>query len=68
MAWVIDTAVVVDLVTGDAVFEPASTACLQAHLHDGVVVSPVTFVELGPLECPGLLSAPALWPARDVSR
>ena len=42
MAWV------VDLVTGDPLFEPASTACLQAHLSDGLVTSPVTFVELGP--------------------
>ena len=48
MAWVVDTSVVVDLVTGDALFEPASTACLQAHLGDGLVISPVTFVELGP--------------------
>ena len=48
MAWVVDTSVVVDLVTGDPLFEPASTACLQAHLGDGLVISPVTFVELGP--------------------
>ena len=48
MPWVVDTSVVVDLVTGDPLFEPASTACLQAHLNDGLVVSPVTFVELGP--------------------
>ena len=48
MAWVVDTSVVVDLVTGDPLFEPASTACLQAHLSDGLVISPVTFVELGP--------------------
>lgn len=39
---------VLDLVTGDPQFEPASTACLHAHLTDGLVVSPVTFVELGP--------------------
>jgi hypothetical protein len=48
MPWVVDTSVVVDLVTGDPLFEPSSTACLQAHLYDGLVVSPVTFVELGP--------------------
>ena len=48
MAWVVDTSVVVDLVTGDPLFEPASTACLQAHIGDGLVISPVTFVELGP--------------------
>lgn len=48
MAWVVDTSVVLDLVTGDPVFEPVSTACLQAHLADGLVISPVTFIELGP--------------------
>lgn len=48
MAWVVDTSVVVDLVTGDPAFEPATTICLQAHLSEGLVVSPVTFVELGP--------------------
>lgn len=48
MAWVVDTSVVVDLITGDSLFEPASTECLQAHLGDGLVISPVTFVELGP--------------------
>ena len=47
MAWVVDTSVVVDLVTGDPLFEPAATTCLQA-LGDGIVISPVTFVELGP--------------------
>ncbi len=48
MAWVVDTSVVLDLATADPAFEPISTACLQAHLGDGLVVSPVTFVELGP--------------------
>ncbi|MCB1225088.1 MAG: hypothetical protein KDK99_04685 [Verrucomicrobiales bacterium] len=48
MAWVVDTSVVVDLVTGDPLFEPSSTTCLQNHLHDGLVVCPVTFAELGP--------------------
>ncbi len=48
MAWVVDTSVVVDLLTGDPLFEPASTACLQARLLDGLVISPATFVELGP--------------------
>lgn len=47
MAWVVDTSVVLDLLTGDPGFEPASTACLQTHLDEGLVVSPVTFVELG---------------------
>jgi len=48
MAWVVDTSVLVDLVTGDPLYAPASTVCLQAHLSDGLVISPVTFVEIGP--------------------
>jgi predicted nucleic acid-binding protein len=48
MAWVVDTSVVLDLVTGDPDFEPSSVACLQSRLGDGLVVCPVTFVELGP--------------------
>lgn len=48
MAWVVDTSVVLDLVTGDALFEPASTLCLQAHLADGLAVCPISFIELGP--------------------
>ncbi len=48
MAWVVDTSVLVDLVTGDPLFASASTACLQAYLRDGLVISPVTFVEIGP--------------------
>ncbi|MFN0075034.1 MAG: type II toxin-antitoxin system VapC family toxin [Prosthecobacter sp.] len=48
MAWVVDTCVVLDLVTGDPQFEAASTSCLHAHLPDGLVVSPVTFIEIGP--------------------
>jgi predicted nucleic acid-binding protein len=48
MAWVVDTSVVLDLVTGDPQFEPSSTRCLQNHLGDGMVVCPISFIELGP--------------------
>lgn len=48
MAWVVDTSIVLDIHTGDPIFEPASTACLQAHLADGLVICPISFVEVGP--------------------
>ena len=48
MAWVVDTSVVLDLVTGDPQFEPASTLCLQSRLADGLAVCPISFIELGP--------------------
>ena len=48
MAWVVDTSVLLDLVTGDPQFEPASTLRLQSHMADRLVVCPVSFIELGP--------------------
>lgn len=48
MAWVVDTSVILDILTADPQFEPASTACLQAHLVEGIIICPVTFIELGP--------------------
>lgn len=48
MAWVVDTSVVLDIHIGDPAFEPASTACLQSRLTDGLVICPISFVEIGP--------------------
>lgn len=48
MAWVVDTSVVLDIHIGDPAFEPTSTACLQSHLPDGLVICPISFVEVGP--------------------
>jgi predicted nucleic acid-binding protein len=48
MAWVVDTSVVLDIHTGDPSFEPGSTASLQIHLAEGLLVCPITFVEIGP--------------------
>lgn len=48
MAWVVDTSVVLDLVVTNSPWRTASLACLQQHFADGLCVSPVTFVEVGP--------------------
>ncbi len=48
MAWVVDTAVVLDLVIADSQHGTASTTCLRRHLADGLCVCPVTLAELGP--------------------
>lgn len=48
MAWVVDTSVALDIHTGDPSFELRSTACVQACLADGLVLCPVSFVEIGP--------------------
>jgi predicted nucleic acid-binding protein len=48
MAWVVDTSVLLDVRARDPVFGPASQSCLQGFLPDGLLVCPVTFVELAP--------------------
>lgn len=48
MAWEGDTSVRLDVQMNDATFGRASAECLAAHLAAGLVISPVTFVELAP--------------------
>ena len=48
MAWVVDTSVLIDVRGNDPVFAPASRHCLLAHQSDGLLICPVTFVELAP--------------------
>ena len=48
MAWVVDTCILLDIRLRDAVFGVSSAYCLQSHLKDGLVISPVTYVELAP--------------------
>jgi predicted nucleic acid-binding protein len=66
MAWVVDTSVLLDLVIGDPQFEPASIQCLQQHLGDGLVVCPISFVELGPVFGGNGSSAEAFLKAANV--
>ena len=47
MAWVVDTAAVLDLITADPVHEAASTACLHSHLVDGMVMIPQSLTGCG---------------------
>ena len=48
MAWVVDTSVLLDIHSADPVFSRASASCLALHLRDGLVVCPVSYVELAP--------------------
>jgi len=48
MAWVVDTCVLLDIHCADPHFAQSSAACLTAHLSDGLVISPITYVELAP--------------------
>ena len=48
MAWVVDTCVLLDVRMDDPNFGRASAACLEAHSPDGLIVSPISFVEMAP--------------------
>lgn len=48
MPWVVDTCVLIDVLEDDPKFGQSSADALLEHLEDGLVVSPITYVELAP--------------------
>lgn len=48
MAWVVDTCVLLDVGLDDPKFGAGSESLLDAKLSEGLLVCPVTFVELAP--------------------
>ncbi len=48
MAWVVDTCVLIDVLDDDPHFGKTSAACLQNMLKDGLIVAPVSYIELAP--------------------
>ena len=48
MAWVVDTSILLDIQGNDPVFGLASAHCVARHLPDGLVLCPVSYVELAP--------------------
>jgi len=46
---VVDTCVLVDIADEDPDYALSSARCLAAHLNDGLVLSPVSYVELAPV-------------------
>ena len=46
--WVVDTCVLIDVLEDDPEFGRMSADSLAGHLHDGLVVSPITYAELSP--------------------
>jgi len=47
--FVVDTCVLIDIADADPQYGRASATCLAAHLDEGLVVSPVSYVELAPV-------------------
>jgi predicted nucleic acid-binding protein len=48
MAWVVDTSVLLDIRENDPQFGLAAARCLARYLPAGLVLCPVSYIELGP--------------------
>ena len=48
MTWVVDTCVIIDVLEDDPDFGLRSARLLQKHLAEGLLISPVTHIELAP--------------------
>ena len=48
MSWVVDTCVLIDVRMDDPNFGRASAACLEANSQDGLLLSPISFIEIAP--------------------
>ena len=46
--WVVDTCVIIDVLCGDGVFSTKSADALDAKRGEGLVIAPLTYVELAP--------------------
>lgn len=48
MAWVVDTSVLLDIRQNDPQFGRAAAECLIRYLPEGLILCPVTYIELAP--------------------
>ena len=48
MAWVIDTCIILDVLEDDPEFGAVSADLIDSKAEDGLVVAPVTYIELAP--------------------
>jgi predicted nucleic acid-binding protein len=46
--WVVDTCVIIDVLSGDSAFSTKSADAIDAKRAEGLVVAPITYVELAP--------------------
>jgi predicted nucleic acid-binding protein len=48
MAWVVDTSVLLDIHSSDPAFAASSAICLAENLGAGLVLCPISYIELAP--------------------
>lgn len=48
MKWVVDTCVIIDILAGDVVFARPSALACDAKREAGLIIAPITYIELAP--------------------
>lgn len=48
MSWVVDTCVLIDVLENDPDFGRPSALCLSEYLGEGLLIAPITMIELSP--------------------
>lgn len=48
MSWVVDTCILIDILVNDPTFGRPSALCLKRYLQKGLVICPVSMIELSP--------------------
>lgn len=48
MSWVVDTCILIDVLENDPEFGRASALCLRRYVSDGLLICPVSMIELSP--------------------
>ena len=46
--WVVDTCVIIDILSGDGKYSCKSADAIDMKRDDGLVIAPITYVELAP--------------------
>ena len=46
--WVVDTCVIIDIISGDGEFSTVSADAIDAKRAEGLVIAPITYIELAP--------------------
>lgn len=49
--WVVDTCVIIDILSGDSEFSAVSADAIDAKRGEGLAIAPITYVELAPSFC-----------------
>ena len=64
--WVVDTCVIIDITSGDGEFSTKSADAIDAKRAEGLVVAPITYVELAPSFCGDVAKQDSVLPGMGI--